>query len=372
MRNGKPTVGVVVPRTGRLAKLGAPLAFAAERARSTLGDRVRIVERDSRSAPELARRAVDELVSADRADVVVTLAGTSVLPAVAGRCEELGVPCVSSTFPWQAYCGDRTGPFTWTYHFSWGIDDIATTFADLWEATGQQRAVGCLWNAGAQGHWLRREFPAAIADRGHRLVEAEPHDEPAADFAPQIEAFQEAGVDVVTSAGTREDLDLFRRQSAELGFEPELITCSRWLTYPHSAPAPGVGTLVYWTPRHPYRSSLDGTTTAELAEEYERATGEQWLQPLGVAHALFEVAVHALDSASDPAQSRAIADALAAARVETIAGTLDWTAGPVPNIAAIPLAGGQWQRGGPHGHELRIVSNRHCPEVPAESEVVPA
>lgn len=371
MSSARPTVGVVTPRTGRLAELGAPLAFAAERMRSTLGDRVRIVERDSRSAPDPARRAVDELAGSDRADVVVTLAGTSVLPAVAGRCEELGVPCVFSTFPWQAYCGDRTGPFTWTYHFSWGIDDIAATFADLWEAAGGRRTVGCLWNAGPQGCWLRREFPAAIADRGHRLVRAEPHDEPAADFTPQIEEFARAGVEVVTTAGTREDLELFRRQCSELGFAPELITSSRWLTYPRSATAAGVGTLVYWTPRHPHRSSVDGTTAAELAEEYERSTGEQWLQPLGLAHALFEVAVHALESA-DPAQPRAIADALAAARVETIAGPIDWPAGPVPNIATVPLAGGQWQPGGRHGCELRVVSNRRCPDVPADADVLPA
>ena len=171
----------------------------------------------------------------------------------------------------------------------------------------------------------------------------------------------------MTSAGTREDLELFRRQSAELGFEPELITCSRWLTYPHATPAPGVGTLVYWTPRHPHTSSVDGTTAAELAEDYERATGQPWLQPLGLAHALFEVAAHALDSA-DPAEPRTIAGALAATRLDTIAGTLDWTSGPVPNVATVALAGGRWQASGARGCALQIVTNRRCPEVPLDAE----
>ncbi len=162
------TVGVVIARTGRLARLGDPLTFVMQLLEPKLrrlvngerGYEVRLVSRDSRSTAEGARQAVRELVGAEGAGIVLTLVGTEVLPAVADACEEAGIPCVSSTFPWQVYYYGRGAsadrPFRWTYHFCWGLDDIAETFADLWDMVGGGgRGVGCLWNDGPQGDWSR-------------------------------------------------------------------------------------------------------------------------------------------------------------------------------------------------------------------------
>ena len=39
-------------------------------------------------------------------------------------------------------------------------------------------------------------------------------------------------------------------------------------------------------------------------------------------------------------------------------GTVDWTSGPVPNVAKTPLAGGQWRSGiNGNKYDLVIVSN---------------
>ncbi|WP_093803086.1 ABC transporter substrate-binding protein [Streptomyces sp. Wb2n-11] len=387
------TVGVVIARTGRLARLGDPLTFVMQLLEPKLrrlvngerGYEVRLVSRDSRSTAEGARQAVRELVGAEGAGIVLTLAGTEVLPAVADACEEASVPCVSSTFPWQVYYYGRGAsadrPFRWTYHFCWGLDDIAETFADLWDMVGGSgRAVGCLWNDGPQGDWSRHAglgfLPAARA-RGHRLVDPAGYREPAAGFGGHFAAFRDQEVDVVTSAATGRDLALFRRQAMELGALPRLITCSRWLAYP---PVPSAGeepaqanvaTLVYWTPNHPYRSSVDGMSAARLAEAYEQKTGRQWLQPLGLAYALFEVAAHALATAAEPADPASVAAALARTRLETIAGPLDWTSGPVPNVAAVRLAAGQWQPGRRHAYELAVVHSRQEEQLPVDAELLP-
>ncbi|MFD5476439.1 ABC transporter substrate-binding protein [Streptomyces hawaiiensis] len=371
------TVGVAVARSGRLASLGDPLDFALTwlepklAGRGPAGYSMRLVSRDTRSCAEGARQAVEELVGQENAAIVVTLAGTEVLPAVADACEAAGVPCLSSTFPWQVYYygrgADDDRPFDWTYHFCWGLDDIAGVFADLWERVdGPRQPVGCLWNDGPQGMWSRhprRGFAPAARSRGHRLVEPEPYREPATTFDAHVTAFRDAEIDIVTSAATGRDLALFRARAAEEGRQPRLITCSRWLAYPPSViregepPAQaGVGTLAYWTPAHPYRSSIDGMTAAELAETYEQVTERQSLQPLGLAYALFEVATHALTTADDPTDRRSIATALGRTRLHTMAGLLDWTRGPVPNIATVALAGGQWQPGTRHDYELAIVT----------------
>ncbi|MGP3976195.1 ABC transporter substrate-binding protein [Streptomyces sp. 8N114] len=390
-------IGVVAPLTGRLAPLGEPLSFAVRSSarrmvrlhNSGRAYDVRIAVRDSRSLPEGARQAVRDLADDERANIVLTMAGTQVLPAAADACEELGVPCVSTTFPWQAYGyargGDPLRTFRWTYHFAWGLDDIAGVFADMWERLGVRRTVGCLWNDDLQGRLLRHErfgfLPAALA-RGHTLVDPGGYREPATGFDSHLAQLREQGAEILTSAATAADLALFLRQARTTGPVPRLITCSRWLTYPHTLTTRAreahdelagakVATLVYWSPEHPYRSSLDGTTCAELARAYQKETGQLWLQPLGLAHALLEVAHHALAAAADPTDRAAVARALAKTRTDTVVGTLDWTQGPTPNVALIPLAGGQWQRG-PHGPRLTLVTNTRVPAVPLTGDLVPA
>jgi branched-chain amino acid transport system substrate-binding protein len=344
--------------------------------------------RDSRSDPEAARQAVRDLVDADGANVVLTMAGTRVLPAVTDACEEARVPCVSTTFPWQAYVHTRGAEpghrFRWTYHFAWGLDDIAAVFADLWERVDGRGAVGCLWNDDLQGDLLRHDrygFASVTSPRGHALVDLGAYREPAYGFHAQVGRMREHGADLVTSAATATDLALFHRQAREAGLRPRLITSSRWLTYPHThtTPAPDVhgeladarvATLVYWSPGHPYRSSLDGTTCAELAHAYQQDTGAAWLQPLGLAHALLETAHHAFAVADDPTDRASVAQALAGTSLDTIAGPLDWTRGPSPNIAPLPLVGGQWHHG-TAGPRLAIVSNSAHPGVPLTGELTP-
>ncbi|MGW7792779.1 ABC transporter substrate-binding protein [Streptomyces tricolor] len=390
-------IGVVAPLTGRLAPLGAPLGYVLRALAPHLthvrnGGRryeVTVAVRDSRSEPGSARRAVRELAEADGARIVLTMAGTRVLPAVTDACEEAAVPCVSTTFPWQAYVHARgVDPghrFRWTYHFAWGLDDIARIFAGLWEGVCERATVGCLWNDDLQGRLLRHErygFAPALSGRGHTLADLGAYREPAGDFAEQVDRLRGHGAGLVTSAATATDLALFHRRAREAGLRPRLITCSRWLTYPHTHSSPAadvhtelgdarVATLVYWSPGHPYRSSLDGTTCAELARAYQEATGASWLQPLGLAHALLETAHHALATAADPADRASVADAVARTRLDTVAGTLDWTGGPTPNIALLPLVGGQWQPG-PDGPRLAVVHNAGHPEVPLTGDLTPA
>lgn len=335
----RPGVGVVLAETGRLAPLGVPLRFVAE----AYPWPFEVLVRDSRSTAEGARAATRSLAGAG-VELVVTLGGTATLPAVVGACAEHGVPSLSTTLPWQLFAA-RALPGR-SFHFCWGVDDIAEVFADLWEHLGPARTVGCVWNDGPQGAALRRWFrPVAVA-RGHHLVDV-PYREGGGGPPPARE------VEVVTGAATGEDLAAVVR-----AWRPRLVTCSRWLTYPFSVARhglDGVATVVSWTPWHRH---LDGARRPpDLAAAYEAATGQQWLQPLGLAHALFEVAAHAVGNTGS---TTSVADVLARTRLATVAGVLDWTRGPAPGVAAVPLAGGQW-RGGP---SLVVVDNRRAPLAP--------
>ena len=79
----------------------------------------------------------------------------------------------------------------------------------------------------------------------------------------------------------------------------------------------GLTTEVWWSPSHPFTSSLTKQSAKALAESYEATTRKQWTQPIGFSHALFEVASDALKR-SKSLKPGDVRDAVAASKfVET-------------------------------------------------------
>lgn len=132
-----------------------------------------------------------------------------------------------------------------------------------------------------------------------------------------------------------------------------------------------LSTEVWWSPHHPFKSSLSGETAQQLAAAYTNSTGKQWSQPLGYIHALFEVASDILKRSADPTNSAANLNALVATKLDTIVGNIAWGSGPVKNVAKTPLVGGQWRLtpGGPFKYDLLITDNSSAPSVPAVAKM---
>ncbi len=177
-------MGVVIARTGRLSKSGDPLAFAMSRVEPELrrvknggpSHEVRLASRDSRSCADGTREAVREPVRDEGARIVLTLAGTEVLPAVADTCEEEGVPCVSGTFPWQVYYHGRGGTAV--------LLDLPLLPGpgrhrrDLRGPVGGGRRLGTDGRLPVErrtsGDWSRHAehgFPPVVRARGHHLLD---------------------------------------------------------------------------------------------------------------------------------------------------------------------------------------------------------
>ena len=91
----------------------------------------------------------------------------------------------------------------------------------------------------------------------------------------------------------------------------------------------GLASEVWWTPNHPFSSSLTGETSKQLSDEYEASTGKQWTQFVGFVHALFEVCFDVVSRAGST-DKQAIADAAAATTLDTIVGPIAYgkTASP--------------------------------------------
>ena len=160
------------------------------------------------------------------------------------------------------------------------------------------------------------------------------------------------------------------------GYRPKVATVGKALLFPSSVEAlgqhgEGLSSEVWWTPTHPFTSSLTKQSSGDLAGAYEAGTKKQWTQPIGFAHALFEVAADVLRRTQDPTKPASIRDAIASTDLSTIVGQVKWGSGPVRNVAKTPLVGGQWRRGGKFKYQLMVVSNKQATSIPAQGQLSP-
>ncbi len=152
-----------------------------------------------------------------------------------------------------------------------------------------------------------------------------------------------------------------------------MVSVAKALLFPTTVQALGksgnnISTEVWWTPSHPYKSSLSGVSAADLAKGYEQASGKQWTQPIGFVHSLFEIAVDAMKRSSDPTDSAALAKAIGATKLDTVVGPVVFGSDKVPpfaarNIAKTPLVGGQWRLTGDK-YNMVITENKQAPQIP--------
>ncbi|MGE8201577.1 MAG: ABC transporter substrate-binding protein, partial [Variovorax sp.] len=96
----------------------------------------------------------------------------------------------------------------------------------------------------------------------------------------------------------------------------------------------------------------------------EAGTKKQWTQPIGFAHALFEVAANAL-SRSKSLKAGDVRDAVAATSINSVVGPVKWGGqGPFRNVSKTPLVLGQWGKGSRYKVELTIVNNEAATNIP--------
>jgi branched-chain amino acid transport system substrate-binding protein len=385
-------IGYVSPQTGPLAGFGEADAFILGGVRAAFKDGlqiggtahpVEILVKDSQSDPNRAATVAGDLITGSEVDLILATGTPETTNPVADQAEANGVPAITSVAPWQPYFfgrkGDPEKPFKWTYHFFWGLEDIIQVFTNLWAEVPTNKVVGALWpNDGDGNAWgdPKLGFPPALKKAGYKVVDPGRYQNQTDDFSSQISQFKSANAEIVTGVPIPPDFTTFWKQAAQQGFRPKAASIGKALLFPSSVEALGalgqnVSTEVWWTPSHPFTSSLTQASAKQLADDYTKTTGKPWTQPIGFVHALFEVAADALKRAGGADDKQAIADAIKATKLDTIVGNLDWSAGPVPNVAKTPLVGGQWRRGSGGAYELVIVNNKTAPQIPAAGKLEP-
>ncbi|MEO8686209.1 MAG: ABC transporter substrate-binding protein, partial [Devosia sp.] len=140
-------VGFIGPRSGPLGVFGEGDAFLIEQFNRNMADGVQVGDKrygiqlvlaDTQSDPVRASQVAKDLINGDAIDLMLASATPETVNPVADACEAAGVPCLTTTAPWEAFYfgrGAKPGepsPFKWTYHFCFGVGNFAKLYADQW------------------------------------------------------------------------------------------------------------------------------------------------------------------------------------------------------------------------------------------------
>ena len=381
-------IGYVSPQTGPLAPFGEADKWVIDQMKIafkdgiTIGGKkhdVQIILKDSQSNPNRAGEVANDLILKDKVALILTAGTPETANPVSDACELNEVPCVSSVVPWQPWFFGRKGNpatgFNYTYHLFWGLEDVIANYSNGWKSVATNKKVGGLFpNDGDGNAWGDKElgFPKPLASMGFTLNDPGRFQNGTQDFSAQISAFKRDGVEVVTGVVIPPDAKTFLTQAKQQGFKPKVITLGKALLFPGAIEALGdlgygLSTEVWWTPSHPFTSSLTKQSAKALAAAYEAGTKKQWTQPIGFAHALFEVASNAL-ARTKSLKANDVRDAIAATAIDSVVGPVKWGGpGPFKNVSKTPLVLGQWVKGSKNKVELVIVNNETAKNIPTSA-----
>ncbi len=385
-------LGFVSPQTGPLAPFGeadrwviAGITEAFKGGLDVGGGRrlnVQVVVKDSQSNPNRAGEVANDLILKDRVDLMLVSSTPETTNPVSDACELNEVPCISTVAPWQPWFfgrkGDPAKGFNWTYHFFWGLEDVIAVFTNLWNSVPTNKKVGGLFpNDGDGNAWgdPKLGFPPVLSKMGYTLTDPGRYQNLTQTFASHIAAFKRDNTEIITGVVIPPDMKTFLTQARQQALRPKVISVGKALLFPGAVEAlgelgDGLSTEVWWTPSHPYKSSINGLSARQVADRYEADTKKQWTQPIGFSHALFEVAVDVLKRTQDPSKRESLRAALAATNVNTLVGPVKFGGqGPFKNVSKTPLVGGQWVKGRSTPYELVVVNNETAKDIPVGGQL---
>lgn len=388
-------IGFISPVSGPLAGFGQTDGYVLEQARKMLsggitidgvGHAIEILDRDTQSDPARAGQLARDLINSDGVDIMIAVSTPETINPVSDACEAAGVPCISTVMPWEAWYfgrGAKPGepsPFKYTYHFGFGVDEFYQAYLSQWDLIETNKKVGVMYPNDADGNAIRAVLAPKLAEAGYEIVDPGAYETGTTDFSQQIRTFREAGIEIFNTFPIPPDFAAFWRQAAQQGLhrQVKVVQLAKTGLFPADIEAlgglgNGMASACYWHRDFPYISPATGLSGAELCDGYEAATGKQWTQQLGASLSAIDVAIAAMAAVDNPKDREAVAAVLPKLKAETIGGLVDFSAGPVKNVASGPIIGTQWQAsdGGKFQFDYVITENATDRNVPVSGELKP-
>ncbi len=325
--------------------------------------KVKIV--DTESSPSKAGSAASRLIVREKVDMMLFYHTPDTVNPVSSICERYRMPAISLDSPLEPWL--EGGPYKWAFHAFWSVEkDIVPVYQGMWEKVKTNKKVGVLMANDPDGVAWSSIFKKQLGPQGYKFVDLGRFPYGLQDFSPFINGWKKEKVDIILGNLIPPDFITAWRQCKRMDFNPKVVTIGKAILFPSVMKAlggdigEGLSTEIWWSPHHPYKSSLTGLSAEQLCDQWMKATGKEWLQPLGFKHAGYEIAADVLRRAGS-IDKETIRKAIADTDINTIVGPIKFND---QNYSRTPLVGGQWTKGEKFPWDLKIVHQGQFKNIP--------
>jgi branched-chain amino acid transport system substrate-binding protein len=390
-------IGLVSPQTGAFAAFAVADDWQVKHVNEALKDgvlcgdgklhTVNIIVKDTQSDGNRAAQVSGDLINNDNVDIVLVSGTADTVNPAADQAEALGKPCLANSTPWQSFYFNRGGTpdkgFKWTYCHGLGLEQHTANFIEMWNQVPNNKKVGLMFSNTADGiAWTdpKSGMPPLLDAAGYQYVLPEMYNPGTEDFTAEISLFKKEGCELQYGTMTDPELSNFWKECLQQGYHPKLMGAAKALVTPEALEALGpIGYGLYtsagWTPAFPFKDTLTGMGSQEIADEYEQLTGHQWA-PIIQEYPRFEWAIDIFKRTKDLDSAESILEALVATNLTTLIGPIDLTSPvklgtdhPVPNCYRPQMPAGQWRKGTKWPFDFVITANAGGPLVPVQDKV---
>jgi branched-chain amino acid transport system substrate-binding protein len=305
-------IGRPNPSTGPLADFGAPTPWVDDRALAKINAdggifieklgkklpvKVKIV--DTESNPTKAAELASRLILQDKVDLMVAFHTPDTVNPVSSICERFKMPCITLDSPLEPWLDG--GPYKWAFHAFWSVEkDILPTYVGMWDQVPTNKVVGVLMANDPDGVAWSAIFKKALAPKGYKFIDLGRFPYGTQDFSSFINAWKKEKVEIILGITIPPDFATAWRQCRRFGFTPKIATIGKAILFPSAVGAlggdlpEGLSCEVWWSPHHPFKSSLENISAGELCADWMTDTRQEWTQPIGYKYAGYEIAANVL------------------------------------------------------------------------------
>lgn len=378
-------IGHPNPSTGPLAGFGEASPWADEKAVEAINKAgglyikeydkkvpVKLKLVDTESDPTKAAELASKLILGDKVDLMVVMHTPDTVNPVSAMCERYKMPCISLDNPVEPWLSG--GPYKYSFHAFWTVDKVTDLFAGIWgEYAGKtNKVVGGLFPNDPDGTAWVGVFGKKLPAMGYKFIDPGRFPYMQKDFTTMISLFKKENVEILTGCLIPPDWITAWKQCHQQGFIPKIATIAKACLFPADVNAQGgnlpsgITTEVWWSPNHPFKSSLTGETPKDLCDAWTKETNKPWTAPIGFKYAGFEIAADVLKRAQTLDKEK-VREALAKTDLDTIVGHIKYND---KNYSETPLVAGQWVKGKKWPWELEIVYNKQAPSIKKTAEMI--
>lgn len=376
------TVGVVYPQTGALAAFGAGTeemyGYAVDEINAAGGievdgsaKQIELVYADSESDPTKASEAANNLISSKNVNIMLTAKTADTTVPVAAACERAGVVCLSVDTPDEAWA---TSDYQYSFHAGFNTENELSSFKDAWDLAGISGGkVGVMHATDTEGQTMINAISEFCEANGYEAYDPGAYTSGSTDYTSIINNLKKENCDAVVGVMLTSDFGTFFSQLKSSGYMPKVTTVAKATLFKEDVDAAGADGLadglcseVWWTPSHPYVSSITGETCAEIGDKWMELTGAEYAPATaGYDYANVEILYNVLKNAGS-LDTQALVDAAAALECDTVIGPIKYNE---QHYSIQPLVTGQWIYNDDGTWTQEIIANTQVPDCPTTADL---